>query len=400
MAPSLVFAFGLLILVLLGWYFATELSSRKRWLGLVLTVLIVAFCVQQFTPLKDKIRLGLDLKGGVSFLVKLGTKDDSQPITKALQERAVEVIRKRVDKLGVSEPDIAPQGTDRILVQVATKDEAEADQIQALVERVAKLEFAIVHPDTDGLLAQIAAGQAIMPPGYVVKTETNTGLDGKVTEEKLLIPRRADFSGEHVAEAFPFFDMQGWGVSLKFDSEGAALFDNLAAANRGNRLAILLDGEVQSAPTLQTDHFNGRAQITGHFTEKEARDLASALEILRVPVKIEEVRRVSATLGADSVKSGVYAGIGGLALVCIFILLYYRFAGVIALIGLAVNLVMLIGMMAMFGFVLTLPGIAGIILTIGMAVDANVLIYERLREEMSRTLPCRRPSRDVASAAR
>lgn len=384
MSPALVFSFGLIILALFGWYFATEIAARKRQLGLVLTVLLVAFCVDQFTPLNKKIRLGLDLKGGVSFLLKLGTQGESQQDMKALQERAVEVIRKRVDKLGVSEPDIAPQGTDHILVQVATKDDAEAKQIEDQVKRVAKLEFAIVHPDSQGLLSHIKAGEAIMPPGYVIKIAKNTDYKGKVTEEELLIPRRADFSGEHVAQAFPFFDQQGWGVSLEFDSEGAQLFDNLAGVNKGNRLAILLDGDVQSAPVLQQDHFNGRAQITGHFTEQEARDLASALENpLRVPVQIEAVNKVSATLGADSVKSGVYAGIGGLVLVCIFILIYYRFAGLIALFGLIVNFALLLGMMAMFGFVLTLPGIAGIILTIGMAIDANVLIYERLREEMA-----------------
>jgi len=384
MSPALVFGFGLLILVLFGWYFATDLASRKRWLGVVLTVLLVAFCIEQVTPPDQKIRLGLDLKGGTSFLVKLGGDDPKQAITKDLQERAVEIIRKRVDSLGVSEPDIAPQGVDRILVQIAGLSNDAILQAKEQLQRVAKLEFAIVLPDSDGVLAQIASGQAIMPPGYVVKTLSDTDAKGKTTETRLLIPRKADFSGEHVSKAFAFFDQQGYGVSLEFDHEGAQLFDNLAAANRGNRLAILLDGKVISAPVLQTDHFGGRAQITGHFSEKEARDLASALENpLRVPVQIEEMRSVSPTLGADSVKSGVLAGLGGLALVCIFVLIYYRLAGFIALFGLAVNLVLLLGMMAMFGFVLTLPGIAGIILTIGMAVDANVLIYERLREEMA-----------------
>jgi SecD/SecF fusion protein len=384
MSPALVFGFGLLILVLFGWYFATDLASRKRWLGVVLTLLLVAFCVEEITPPEKKIHLGLDLKGGTSFLVKLGGDHPAQPITKDLQERAVEVIRKRVDSLGVSEPDIAPQGTDRVLVQIAGLSNEAVLQAKEQLQRVAKLEFAIVLPDSDGVLAQVAAGQAIMPPGYVVKTLKDTDTKGKTTESKLLIPRKADFSGEHVSKAFAFFDQQGYGVSLEFDSEGAKLFDNLAAANRGSRLAILLDGEVISAPVLQTDHFGGRAQITGHFTEKEARDLASALENpLRVPVQIEEMRSVSPTLGADSVKSGVLAGVGGLLLVCVFVLIYYRLAGFVALFGLAVNLILLLGMMAMFGFVLTLPGIAGIILTIGMAVDANVLIYERLREEMA-----------------
>lgn len=383
MSPALVFFFGLFILVLFGWYFATDSARGKRWLGLVLTVLLVAFCVQEIMPPEKKIRLGLDLKGGTSFLLKLVREPGAEPINNDLLQRAVEVIRKRVDSLGVSEPDIAPQGSDRILVQIAGLSNEAVDQAKAQLQRVAKLEFAIVRPDSDALLAQIASGQAIMPPGFVVKTMVDEEASGKKTEEKLLVSRRADMGGDHVKKAFAYFDQQGYGVNLEFDGEGAKLFDALAANNVNNRLAILLDGEVISAPVLRTANFNGRAQISGNFSEKEARDLASALENpLRVPVQIEEIRSVSPTLGADSIKSGVYAGVGGLILVCIFVLLYYRLPGIVALVGLSVNLLLLVGMMAMFGFVLTLPGIAGIILTIGMAVDANVLIYERLREEL------------------
>jgi SecD/SecF fusion protein len=157
----------------------------------------------------------------------------------------------------------------------------------------------------------------------------------------------------------------------------------VARQNKGRQMAIILDGEVISAPVLQSDYYGGRAQITGNFDDKEARDLASALENpLRVPVQIEETRSVSPTLGADSIKSGVLAGISGLVLVMIFTMLYYRFVGLVAVVGLLLNMVLLFGAMAMFNFTLTLPGIAGIILTIGMAVDANVLIYERLREEL------------------
>ncbi|MDD5200706.1 MAG: protein translocase subunit SecD [Terrimicrobiaceae bacterium] len=383
MSPILVFAFGLLILVLFGWYFSTELPARRRWLGLVLTVLIVAFCIQQFVPPSQKIRLGLDLQGGTSFLLQLKSEPGSPEITKDLLDRAVEVIRKRVDSLGVSEPEIAPQGTDHILVQIAGISNEAMLQARDQLQRVAKLEFAIVHPGGDALLAQVASGQAIMPPGYVVKTVKDTGANGKTIEEKVLIPRKADFSGEHVSKAFSFFDQQGYGVSLEFDSVGAKLFDNLAAANVGNRLAIILDGEVISAPSLRTANFNGRAQITGHFSEKEARDLASALENpLRVPVQILETRSVSATLGADSIRSGVTACLSGLALVTVFMVVYYRLVGVIAIFALLVNCVMIVGALGMFHSVLTLPGIAGLILSLGIAVDANVLIYERLREEL------------------
>jgi SecD/SecF fusion protein len=390
MSPALVFAFGMLILVLLGWYFATEIPARKRWLGLALTILVTAFCIEQFTPPAQKIMLGLDLKGGTSFLVQLKTDASSPQISQDLVNQAVEVIRKRVDAFGAGEPDIAPQGTDHILVQIPGVTGDAMQHAQEEIQRVAKLEFAIVHPGSEAILAQVAAGQAIMPPGYVVKTLTNTDLSGKSTEEKILIPRKADFGGEHVKRASAFFDQQGYGVVLDFDSEGGKLFDNLAAAHLHNRLAIVLDGNVISAPELQAANFYGHATITGHFTEQEARDLASALENpLRVPVKIVEVRSVSATLGADSIRSGVLASLSGLVFVTVFMIIYYRLVGLIAIIALIINCAIVLGAMGMFHSVLTLPGIAGLILGLGIAIDANVLIYERLREETDAGKPLR-----------
>ena len=179
-------------------------------------------------------------------------------------------------------------------------------------------------------------------------------------------------------------------MALQFDSEGAATFGKLTEAYVGKRFAIVLDGKVQSAPVIREAIHGGRASITGNFTEEEARNLASVLENpLQTPVSVEEERSVSATLGADSIKSGVYAGALGLALTFLFVLIYYRFAGLVANLALVINLVLLFGAMTIFHFVLTLPGIAGIILTIGMAVDANVLIYERLREELAAGKPLR-----------
>ncbi len=390
MSPILTFSFGLVLLILFGWYFATELAARKRWLGLVLTVLLTAFCLEQVWPPMDvknaegkvivpgRIRLGLDLQGGTSFLIQLIPREGSK-ITKDLLDQAVEVIRKRVDQYGVSEPVITPQGDDRILVQIAGLDTKQLDEAKAQLQRVAKLEFAIVG---EGNVARILAGEEVMDPSYVLKPYKQKKTDAEAVQ--ILVKRHAALDGKHVKRAFAFFDQQGYGVSLEFDGEGAKIFDDVAAQNKGRQMAILLDGEVISAPVLQTDHFGGRAQITGNFSDKEARDLSSALENpLDVPVQIQETRSVSATLGADSVKSGVMAGIVGLLLVMAFVMLYYRFAGLIAIFGLLINIVILFGAMVMFNFTLTLPGIAGIMLTIGMAVDANVLIYERLREEMA-----------------
>ncbi len=381
MSPVLTFSFGLLLLVLFGWYFASDLPLRKRWLGLVLSVLLAAFCIEQITPPDKKIRLGLDLQGGTSFLIRLIPQTDGS-ITPDLLDQAVEVIRKRVDQYGVSEPVITPQGKDRILVQIAGLDTNQIQEAKSQLQRVAKLEFAIVDEGGPSRVERIQNGEEVMDPSLVLKTY-RPGKD-KTESTQILVKRRAAFTGEYVTRAFAYFDQQGYGVSLELNSEGGKIFDEVARQNKGRQMAIILDGEVISAPVLQSDHFGGRAQITGNFDDKEARDLASALENpLRVPVQIEETRSVSPTLGADSIRSGVMAGVTGLVLVIFATLLYYRFAGLIAVFGLLLNILLLLGAMAMFGFTLTLPGIAGIILTIGMAVDANVLIYERLREELA-----------------
>jgi SecD/SecF fusion protein len=198
-----------------------------------------------------------------------------------------------------------------------------------------------------------------------------------------LIKRRPELTGQDVASARPVFETRGYEVSLKLTRAGAETFRRVTRDNINNRLAIVLDNEVVSAPTIQSEIPNGEAVITGNFTSEEARNLATVMENpLQTPVAIDETRTVSATLGQDSIFRGIAAGLAGLAATLIFVLIYYRAAGLVAFFGLAVNGVLLFGAMALFGFVLTLPGIAGIILTIGMAIDSNVLIYERLREEL------------------
>lgn len=383
MTPLLTFVFGLLLLGLFGWYFATESDAKKRWLGAVLTFLLVLFCLDSITPPSKKIRLGLDLKGGTSFLLQL-VPQNGQPITADLLQQAVEVIRKRVDKFGVGEPVIAPQGTERILVQIPGLDPAQIQATKEQLQQVAKLEFAEVYPDQGTLLAQIEKGEAIIPPAYVIR-EPNMDSEGKPLSVRLLVKKEVDLTGEHVIRANAFFDQGGYGVTLDLDSEGGKIFYELTTqlAPHHGRLAILLDGKIQTAPSVNEPIPSGQARITGHYKEKEVRDLASVLENpLRTPVTIEETRSVSPTLGAESIKSGIVSGVAGLALVMLFVVFYYRLAGTVALVGLWINIILLFGMMAMFHFVLTLPGIAGIILTIGLAVDANVLLYERLREEL------------------
>jgi SecD/SecF fusion protein len=385
MNATLTFFFGLFILLLFAWYFLTDKERTKRWLGTTLALLLCAFSIDAFLPFDQKIHLGLDLQGGTSFLVRLvppvleeGGKP--RPITPEMQEQAVEVIRKRVDEFGVSEPVITKEGTDHILVQIPGLSTAQVETARQQLQKVAKLEFRLVHPNSDQLVRQIQEGTTFTPPGYVILTsiERRSG-----QPEKLLVKRRPELTGQDVAGARPVFEQRGYEVSLRLTKAGAEAFRRVTRDNINNRLAIVLDNEVVSAPTIQSEIPNGEAVITGNFTSEEARNLATVMENpLQTPVAIDETRTVSATLGQDSIFRGIAAGLAGLAATLIFVLIYYRAAGLVAFVGLAVNGVLLFGAMALFGFVLTLPGIAGIILTIGMAIDANVLIYERLREEL------------------
>jgi SecD/SecF fusion protein len=200
----------------------------------------------------------------------------------------------------------------------------------------------------------------------------------------LLVKKKADLGGNHVTSAAATYGNEGWEVDLKFDSEGTKKFGEITGANVGHRFAIVLDNVIQSAPNIREPIYGGSARISGRFTEQEARGLASVLENpLQTPVSIEEERSVSPTLGMDSIRASVMAGLLGLVITLVCVLIYYRLAGLVACLALIVNLILLVGALTMFRFVLTLPGIAGIILTIGLSVDASVLIYERLREEMA-----------------
>ena len=300
-------------------------------------------------------------------------------------DQAVEVIRKRVDYFGGGEPVISPVGKDRILVQIPGLDPEKIKEAREQLSRVAKLEFRMVYPDNGDRLHAIDAGTEVIPPEYRIETyRMERGEGQKPIDERLLVKKKADLGGDRVTESHAYFGNDGWTVQLKFDGEGGKTFGKITEANVGHRFAIVLDGVIQSAPRINTAIYGGDAIITGRFEEKEARGLASVLENpLQTPVSVEEERSVSPTLGYDSIRASIIAGLVGLALTLVLVQIYYRFAGLIANLALIVNIVLLMGALTMFNFVLTLPGIAGIILTIGLAVDASVLIYERLREELA-----------------
>jgi SecD/SecF fusion protein len=397
MTPALTFFIGLAGLVLFGWYFATDQGPRKRLLAAALTLLLVTFSIVTIWPPEKKIALGLDIQGGTSFLIRL--KPGDKAITKAMLDQAVEVIRKRVDYFGASEPIISPVGNDRILVQIPGLDTAKIQEARDQLSRVAKLEFRLVYRDNGERLKAIDEGKEVIPPDYRIEVyklgaegapmtnefgETVAGTKGKPREERLLVKKKADLGGDRVTASNAYYGNEGWTVQLKFDGEGARKFGQITEQYKGYRFAIVLDGVIQSAPVIRDAIYGGDAVITGRFTEEEARGLASVLENpLQTPVSIEEERSVSPTLGMDSIRASVMAGLMGLTITLLFVLIYYKVAGLIADLAVIINLILLLGALTMFGFVLTLPGIAGMILTIGMAVDASVLIYERLREEMA-----------------
>jgi SecD/SecF fusion protein len=384
MTPALTFLVGLAVLVLFGWYFATDQGPRKRLLAMTLMLVLVVSSVVTIWPPQKRIALGLDIQGGTSFLIRL--KGGDKEVTKGMLDQAVEVIRKRVDVFGVSEPIISPVANDRILVQIPGLDTAKIQEARDQLSRVAKLEFRLVYPDNGERLREIDQGKQVIPPEYRIETykQQHQAEGEKPIEERLLIKKKADLAGDRVSNAGASYERDGWVVHLRFDSEGAKQFGNVTAAHVHHRFAIVLDGVIQSAPVIQDAIYGGDAQITGRFTEEEARGLASVLENpLQTPVSIEEERSVSPTLGLDSIRASILAGLVGLAITLVCVAIYYKIPGLVANLALIINLLLLVGALTMFHFVLTLPGIAGIILTIGLSVDANVLIYERLREEMA-----------------
>src|SRR5437899_8101743 len=223
MTPALTFFIGLLLLVLFGWYFATDYGLRKRLLATLLMVLLVAFSVVTIWPPEKKISLGLDIKGGTSFLIKLQQTD--KPITSAMLDQAVEVIRKRVDYFGGGEPIISPVGADRILVQIPGLDTAKIQEARAQLSRVAKLEFRLVYPDDGQRLKAIDNGTEVVPPEYKIENHKHVTDDKeKATTERLLVKKKADLGGDRVSSSNAIYGNEGWTVQLKFDNEDAKKF--------------------------------------------------------------------------------------------------------------------------------------------------------------------------------
>jgi SecD/SecF fusion protein len=343
-----------------------------------------------------KIKLGLDLQGGTQFLVSLDTNhmmvvdsNDNKSSLMPAEERqrlvsqAAEVLRRRVDNLGVAEPVIQPAGENHIIIQLPGLSQAAQDEAKTNIRKAAYLEFRLVHPQSDQLLKD-----GIVEPGYEVLKLKHKNPDGTVGLSSYLVQKKLanGLTGKYVKRAYTSRDPMSNDpvIEIEFTGAGAEKFGDVTADHVGEQLAIVLDGQLYSAATIREAIRGGRCQISGGSMDiDEAITIANVLENpLETPVNIDEMREVDPTLGKDSISSGIKAAVYGTLLVAAFMAFYYHRCGVIADLAMILNLVILLGVMCSIGTTLTLPGIAGIVLTVGMAVDANVLIYERLREEM------------------
>ena len=290
-------------------------------------------------------------------------------------EQNQEVIRRRIDQMGTKEPDISRRGKDRIDIQVA--GESDPEHLKSVIGQTAKLSFQMLDENVSP--EDMAAGR--IPPGDEVLAST----DGR--SPQYIVKKRQVVTGEMLTSASAGFDQQTGGseVELKFNGIGAKRFGDVTRQNVGKRFAIVLDKKILSAPNIEGPILGGSGRITGNFTPQSANDLAVLLRAgsLPAPMKVEEQRTVGAELGADAVKAGTISAVVGLAATMVFMLaIYGGLFGGVSLIALVVNAVMIIGVMSATQATLTLPGIAGLILTLAVAVDANVLIYERMRDEL------------------
>lgn len=343
--------------------------------------------IEKFETFLDKEykilrQISKSVENNIMILVVDLPDEETDYIKKMAAEQALETIRNRIDEFGVSEPDIRRQGEKRIQIQLpGVKD---VQRAKSLIGKTAQLEFKLVdetHSLNDAIKGNVPPGSEIL---YEYRVDPNTN---RQTKMPYLLKKRVQLGGASLTDARVRVDPQSNKpyVGISFDKKGGRIFATLTGENVKRRLAIVLDNRVYSAPVIQSKITGGNAQITGNFSMTEAHDLAIVLRAgaLPAPVNIIEERIVGPTLGADSIQKGFKSMIVGGLLVILFMIIYYKGGGVIADVALIFNLLLILAGLIAFQATLTLPGIAGIILTIGMAVDANVLIFERIREEIS-----------------
>ncbi|MBK9991185.1 MAG: protein translocase subunit SecD [Verrucomicrobia bacterium] len=345
---------------------------------------------------KGQLQLGLDLKGGVAFTLEADEKSLAALPEWQRQEKlakAIQIISDRVNGLGVAEPLIRPIGENRIEVQLPGVNTKDNPEVVDSVKKPARLDFRIVHPS---LSPQPGVDT---PPGYEILSLEQEGRGGELSFEEIFVKQRPEMTGEAIEDAFARPDEYGKPeIILNFTNEGKSRFaevtGEIAQGNerygRLGRLAIVLDGKLYSAPTVREQINSNTAQITGSFTDREAVELSNVLNNpLDVPLQVKEQYEVGPTLATDAIASGKLAFIISTSLTVIFVFGIYLTGGLIAALGMLVNVLVTLGVMSMIGATLSMPGIAGIVLTLAMSVDSNILIFERMREElkMGKTLP-------------
>lgn len=347
---------------------------KQKWVAFIIIGMVVASFV--ILMRKNSIKLGLDLKGGADLVLEIDTAKlpEGSSVSEA-QERAIEVIRNRIDALGVSEPVIQKEGEKWIVVQLpGLQDQKRAIE---LVGKTALLEFKLLDETGDisaAVAGKVPEGDQLLydkekRPFLVKKEQLLTG--ATLTDAKVIPSGAGQFNNE------PY-------VSIQFNDEGAKKFGEITGNNVGKRLAIVLDDMVYSAPVIKTAIPDGKAIIEGSFTFQSAKDLAVVLRAgaLPAPITIISNNIIGPSLGSDSIKKGQLSVVLGTVLVILFMGIYYRKSGIIADFALLANLIFLLASLSLLNATLTLPGIAGIALTMGMSVDSNVLIFERIREEL------------------
>ncbi|MDP8976720.1 MAG: protein translocase subunit SecD [Actinomycetota bacterium] len=354
--------------------------QRRLVVPLLATVLtavgaLVAVVVTETSP-----QLGLDLQGGAAVVLR-----PEREVPSAVLDQSIRIIRSRVDALGVAEPEISSQG-DNIIVQLpGVKDSARALDV---VGQTAELRFRpVLAPNAPAG----PEGEAKITPREEDKPEAQVILPGTKDEQNArYVLGPSELTGRAVKDAKAEVDpgTGEWKVAFTLTDEGSKEFDALAARNLNKQVAIVLDGVVQSAPTIQQAKFEGSGEITGNFSEREAKDLALVLRFGALPVELkpETVQTVSASLGRDSLKAGVGAGLAGLALVLVYMILYYRALGVVVVLGLGVSGMLMWSIVSFLGqtqgLSLTLAGAVGIIVSVGVTVDSYVVYFERLKDEI------------------
>jgi preprotein translocase subunit SecD len=332
----------------------------------------------RFTMLREISSPG---EGGMWKYQLLLDSKEIEKIKKRAIDQALEIIRNRIDQFGVSEPEITLQGTNQILVQLpGVRDPQRAIN---LIGNRALLEFKLV--DDQGNIDEALKGN--IPPGDIILYQRSVDRQtGAVGKNPFLLKEKTLMTGEFIKDARVSLDSQFHQAYISFELTdiGAKLFEQITGANVGKRLAIILDNNVYSAPVIKNRIPGGKAIIEGTFTTEEANDLAVVLRsgALPAPVQILEQRVVGPSLGQDSIYKGIVSVLISAAVVVLFMIFYYRVAGVVADIALVLNIILVFAVLAVFRATLTLPGIAGLVLSVGMSVDANILIHERIKEEL------------------